>query len=400
MGNGKDTGAMSRTNQGVVKQGKDGLFYGRVRWTDEDTGKPREKKFPGQETDSAAWKLVHRYKDELAAGGSKAVSNENRTFEQLAVEYETSYLIEAVYVDGVKVSGLRSLASPKGQLKILREFFKRKKLRDITYTDLRGFREMRIKTPTRHKVDEEDNAAGQRAVASVNRELALLKRMLNVACSELRWIQRNPFGDGKPLISNAAERKRERILSREEEQKLLAQCTGRRKHLRAFIICAIDTGCRKGELLKMRWQDIDWDARALSIPMMNTKTARARAVPISNRMVVELEKLWGESDRNLEALVFGLKDVKRSFDSARREAGVADVRIHDLRHSYASRLAKNHLSVAEIARTLEHATLEMSYRYINSDKDTLERARNIINEIHAESVPATSAVTVETEMVN
>jgi integrase len=391
---------MSRTNQGVVKQGKDGLFYGRVRWTDEDTGKPREKKFPGQETDSAAWKLVHRYKDELAAGGSKAVSNENRTFEELAVEYETNYLIEAVYVDGVKVSGLRSLSTPKGQLKILREFLKRKKLRDITYADLRRFRDARLKVPTRRVVDEDGNPVGQRAAASVNRELALLKHMLNVACSELRWIHRNPFGDGKPLISNAAERKRARILSPEEEQKLLEHCTGRRKHLRAFIICAIDTGCRKGELLKMRWRDINLEAWELFIPMMNTKTARERTVPISSRMVVELEKLWKETDQNPDAMVFGLKDVKRSFDGARSDAGVPDVRIHDLRHSYASRLAKNHLPVTEIARTLGHATLEMSYRYINSDKDTLERARNIINEIHAESAPNTSSVTVETEMVN
>jgi integrase len=400
MGNGKDKGAMSRTNQGVVKQGKDSLFYGRVRWTDEDTGKPREKKFPGQETDSAAWKLVIKFKDELAAGGSKAVSNENRTFEELAVEYETSYLIEATYVDGVKVSGLRSLTTPKGQLKILREFFKRKKLRDIIYTDLRRFREMRLKTPTSREVDEDGNPAGQRAIASVNRELALLKRMLNVACCELRWIQRNPFQDGKPLISNAVERKRERILSREEEQKLLDQCTGKRKHLRAFIICAIDTGCRKGELLKMRWRDIDLEARELFIPMMNTKTARARIVPVSNRMVVELEKLWGESDQNPEALVFGMKDVKRSFDGARNDAKIPDVRVHDLRHSYASRLAKNHMPVAEIARTLGHATLEMSYRYINSDKETLERARSIVNDFHAEPAPNTDGTTVETEMVN
>jgi integrase len=391
---------MPRTNQGVVKQGKDGLFYGRVRWTDEDTGKPREKKFPGQETDSAAWKLVHRYKDELAAGGSKAVSNENRTFEELAVEYETSCLTEAVYVDDVKVSGLRSLETPKMQLKILRDFFKRKKLRDISYIDLRRFRDVRLKTPTRRVLDEDGNPIGQRAVASVNRELALLKCMLNVACRELHWIPRNPFGEGKTLISNAAERKRERILSREEEQKLLEHCTGRRKHLRAFIICAIDTGCRKGELLKMRWSDIDWDVRELSIPMKNTKTARARTVPISNRMLVELEAMWKATDQNPDEMVFGLKDVKRSFDGARNDAGVPDVRIHDLRHSYASRLAKNHMPVAEIARTLGHATLEMSYRYINSDKDTLERARNIINEIHAESVPATSAVEVETEMVN
>lgn len=148
---------MSRTNRGVVKQGKDGLFYGRVRWTDEDTGEPREKKFPGQETDSAAWKLVIKFKDELAAEGSKAVSNENRTFEELADEYETNYLIEAVYVGDVKVDGLRSPETPKGQLKILRDFFKRKKLRDITYTDLRRFREMRLKTPTRRELDEDGN---------------------------------------------------------------------------------------------------------------------------------------------------------------------------------------------------------------------------------------------------
>ncbi|HEX8070868.1 MAG TPA: site-specific integrase [Pyrinomonadaceae bacterium] len=388
---------MARRNQGAVNQRKDGLFYGRVRWTDDDTGKPREKKFPGQATDSEAWRLVHKFKDELAAEGSKAISNDSRTFEELADEYESNYLTEAEYVRGIKVSGLRSLAAPKGQLKILREFFKRKKLRSLTYTDVRRFRETRLKTPTRREVDEDGNPVGQRSIASVNRELALLRRMLNVAYRELRWIPRNPFQDGKTLISNAEERKRERILSREEEQKLLDQCTGRRKHLRAFIICAIDTGCRKGELLKMRWREIDLEARELSIPMMNTKTAKQRIVPVSNRMLVELELLWNESDQNPDALVFGVKDVKRSFDGARSDAGIPDVRVHDLRHSYASRLAKNHMPVAEIARILGHATLEMSYRYINSDKETLERAKSIVNEFHAESAPSAS---VETEMVN
>jgi integrase len=209
-----------------------------------------------------------------------------------------------------------------------------------------------------------------------------------------------PVPRRQALISNAVERKRERILSREEEQKLLDQCTGKRKHLRAFIICAIDTGCRKGELLKMRWRDVNLESRELFIPMMNTKTARARTVPISNRMVVDLEKLWGESDRNLEGLVFGFKDVKRSFDGARSDAGVPDVRIHDLRHNFASRLAKNHMPVAEIARTLGHATLEMSYRYINSDKETLERARSIVDSFHAQQVPETSPTATETDVVN
>lgn len=295
---------------------------------------------------------------------------------------------------------MRSLATPKSQLKILRDFFKRKKLRSLTYTDIRRFREMRLKTPTRRKLDADGNPVGKRSIATVHRELALLRRMLNVACRELRWIQRNPFQDGEPLVRNAVERKRERILSRDEEQTLLAQCTGKREHLRAFIICAIDTGCRKGELLKMLWRDINLDARELFIPMTNTKTGREKTVPVSNRMLVELKKLWKQSDQNPDALVFGVKDVKNSFDGARNGAKIPDVRIHDLRHSYATRLAKNHMPIAEIARMLGHATLEMSYRYINSDSETLERARNTVNEFNAESQAQIENVTVEAEIVN
>jgi integrase len=106
--------------------------------------------------------------------------------------------------------------------------------------------------PSRPKVDKDGNPIGQRAVAAINRELALLRTMLDVASRELRWIQRNPFQDGKPLVSNAAEQGRICILPRDEELTLLAQCTRKRKHLRTIITCAIDTGCRKGELLKMK----------------------------------------------------------------------------------------------------------------------------------------------------
>ena len=204
---------MARTNKGVVNQGKDGLFYGRVRWTDEETGKAREKKFPGQETESDAWKLVHKFKDELETKGTKAIDAIRKTFEDLADLYDKEYLTEARYRNGVKDFGLRSLAAPKGQLKVLRDFFKRKPLRSLTYTDIRKFREQRLNTPKR--------GGGDRSLASVHRELALLRRMLNVAVRELQWIHRNPFNDGKSLISHAAEKKQERILSREEEQNWL-----------------------------------------------------------------------------------------------------------------------------------------------------------------------------------
>ena len=75
----------------------------------------------------------------------------------------------------------------------------------------------------------------------------MLRRMLNVAQRE-GWILRNPFAAGDSLISLADENKRERILTREEEMKLLAACdTPQRAHLKGIIICAIDTGMRQGE---------------------------------------------------------------------------------------------------------------------------------------------------------
>jgi integrase len=382
---------MARKNKGTVKQGGDGLFYGRVRWTDEEKNEPREKKFPGQKTDSDAWKLVHKFKDDLDSKGTKGVNNENRTFQQLADEYSKTYLIPAEYRHGIKTSGLRSLAAPTGQLKILRDFFNRKKLRHISYPDIRQFQDQRLKTPKR--------GGGDRCVASVNRELALLRRMLNFGWHELHWLTNNPFNDGKALISNAAERKRERTLTREEEQRLLEQCTGRRKHLRAIVICLLDTGCRKSELLQTRWSDVDLTRREIFIPMMNTKTAREKKVPVSHRMQIELEKMWRESGMDLDAQVFGLTDIKRAFDSARKGAGLEDARIHDLRHTYASRMARNRVPVAELARLLGHATLEMTFRYINSDEETLGRAREIVDEMNTVPAPSTTRV-IEVETVN
>src|SRR5437762_1424962 len=82
---------------------------------------------------------------------------------------------------------------------------------------------------------------------TVNRELGVLRRVLNVALAN-GWIHRSPFTMGKSLISVGDEKPRERILTLEEEARLLAACEGPRAHLRAILICALDTGMRRGEL--------------------------------------------------------------------------------------------------------------------------------------------------------
>jgi integrase len=170
-------------------------------------------------------------------------------------------------------------------------------LRSITYADIASFRSTRLKTPTRTDVaryDQElkdyEKALKQkrkvdkpelrvtRSIASVNRELALLRPMLNVARRE-GWIITNPFELGEPLISVADEKKRERILTRQEETLLLQVCsTSRLKHLLPIIICALDTGMRKGEILSLRGRDVDFEHRVITVAAFNTKTMRARTV--------------------------------------------------------------------------------------------------------------------------
>jgi integrase len=237
------------------------------------------------------------------------------TFNDLADYYETHYLREAEYVEERKVFGYRSLVAPTCHLRTLRQHLGRRLLREITHGDIRLLRAERLKTKTK--------ANKQRSIASVNRELSFLRRILNVAQRE-GWIIRNPFNSGDSLISIADEQKRERILTLEEEARLLAACAHpRRAHLRTIVIAALDTGMRRGELLKLRWSDIDFENLLITVRAFNTKTMRQRQIAMTLRLTNELQRLWEKSLQKTEALVFGIDNVKRSFGSARKEAGLS-----------------------------------------------------------------------------
>ena len=152
---------------------------------------------------------------DIGATDGQAPHNERMTFTDLCDYFEKHYVREADYVDGRKVAGVRSLGTAKGQLTVLRDHFGSCRLGSITHGDVRQFRAARLAQKTR--------TYGQRTIASVDRELSMLRRMLNVAQRE-GWILRNPFAAGDSLISLADENKRERILTRDEELKLLAAC--------------------------------------------------------------------------------------------------------------------------------------------------------------------------------
>ena len=379
-----------KSRSGYVFQDKKGNWFARVTYTDRN-GK-RKNVQRKVENKSKGDELLKKLVSSIDSDRGASIETEKLTFKDLAEYYKKHYLKEAEYVNGRKVSGLRSVRNVRGYVNVLLEHFGKQKLRGITYEDLVAFRNARLKTST--------HQSEQRSISTVNREMAYLRRLLNIA-ERNEWINKNPFKRGDSLIHVVDERKRERIITREEEAKLLAQCTGRRKHLKPLIIAGLDTGCRLGELLKLRFRDVDFVDNLITIQAFNTKTMRERQISMTLRLKVELETLFAKTP-DLDALVFGIsREVRHGFKSACTDARIEGVTFYTLRHTAATRLVSLHIPLAEVGKVLGHTTPNTTYRYyLNPNKETVKRAAAALDSFNAEQQPAQETVSDASEMVN
>ena len=227
-----------------------------------------------------------------------------------------------------------------------------------------------------------------RSVTTVNRELAYLRRIFNVAVQN-GWVLRNPFKCGDALILTSCEKRRERILTPEEETRLLAACEHpRRSHLKALIVALLDTGARKGEMLKLVWRDVDLHRRIITIRAMNTKTLKERQVGITERLCTLLSEMWDKAKGALDSLVFkGCNDVRNSFSTACTIAGIKyggldGLTLHCLRHTAATRLVRGQVPIQIVGRLLGHSSLNTTYRYLTADNDAVKEAAAILESYH------------------
>jgi integrase len=205
-------------------------------------------------------------------------------------------------------------------------FGNRPLLWNITYSEIRSYKAIRLKTPTLH--------GGQRSIASVNRELSKLKRMLNLSFQE-QLIQRNPFSNNESLISAADETHRDRVLSLAEEARLFAaiESQPKRAHLKGIVLIALDCGLRRGEIFTLRWSEIDFEHRTIKVRAFNAKIARSRIVAMTMRVYSELSRLWQELLGKGDALVFGVSvTIKTAWKKICRESDIIDFHFHDCRH--------------------------------------------------------------------
>jgi integrase len=204
---------------------------------------------------------------------------------------------------------------------------------------------------------------------SIRLEIALLSHLFEVARRE--WGMEGLQNPCRTIRLPGGSKRRERRLEGDEETRLLdaiEKAMPRSPGMRALLVVAIETGMRQGELLRLRWSDIDFARRVAHLD--DTKSGDPRDVPLSSRAVEALRSL----PRRIDGRVFGVTQdaLVSGFARACRLAGIENLRFHDLRHEAASRLA-GRLQAHELAKMFGWRTLQMSLRYYHPRAEDLAR---------------------------
>ena len=214
------------------------------------------------------------------------------------------------------------------------------------------------------------------APGSANRLLIMMRYIFNLA---MRWevpgIKVNPT-KGVPLMEE--NNKLERYLSVEEAHRLYESvCASENKMLRFIVPMLILSGARKREVLDAKWADFDLARKAWRIPV--TKSGQARHVPLSDGAINVLNSIpptdceWTFANPKTQ---LPYVSVFCSWNTARKQAGLADVRMHDLRHSFASLLINSGRTLYEVQHILGHTQVKTTQRYAHLSQDTLLAAAN------------------------
>jgi integrase len=276
---------------------------------------------------------------------------------------------------------------------IIRPELGRQKVRDIEFADIerlhRKVTEIGIEVPERKNDAGEvifAGRAGRPAPVRANRAVGVLSKMFNLA---ITWKIRKA-GDGNPCrgIAKNPEGARRRYLSDDELARLVAQLDKRGDHPSAAAVrLALLTGARRGELLSAKWEDIEFKTGKWDKPASTTKQARRHEVPLSAEAQQLLANLYRRAQAKAEKdgvamseYVFPALDGESRQKTLRtfwrtlcRDAGIAGLRFHDLRHSFASFLVSAGLDLPVIGELLGHSQVSTTKRYAHL-RDEVTRA--------------------------
>ena len=292
---------------------------------------------------------------EIAEGKYFANEARKRTFEGLRDRYMTEH--SKIYKSDSSYQ--RDISTFKN----LSNFFAGKTLFEITPASITEYKTQRQKKGVK--------------TATISKELETLRNALSIACRAWEWLTENPF---QKVKIEKANNKVERFLTADEEKRLLDNSTAR---LREVISFALNTGARRGEIISLKWSDVDLFKR--TVTFLKTKNKEIRTVPL-NLTVLDLLKRKSKV-KSISGYVFPSqagtkrigKNLYREFQLARKRAELQDVRIHDLRHTFATRLAQAGVDLYTISKLLGHKTLVMTTRYSHHNTESIRHGVDILD---------------------
>lgn len=279
--------------------------------------------------------------------------------------------------------------------KIIEYFGKNKPLKNISVEDINVFKQkMKFKTETKtvkklnpkykrgngqpKYLTEEIEVQTERSNATINRYCAVISKMFNLLIADGKLVK-NPCKFSPKLRENNY---KIRYL-KEDEQKRLFNCLDMSEflYIKPIIILALYTGMRKGEILNLKWSQIDFKNEFIDI--LKSKSGKERKIPIAGKV----KEVLSELGKNGEGFIFinpetnkPYNDIKKSFSSLLKKAQIENFRFHDFRHTVATRLVESGVDLLIVKEILGHSNIETTMRYAHPVPELKLKAISKLNE--------------------
>jgi len=312
----------------------------------------------GQVTKAQANAIFEERKRQIRLGQLDMIAAKIPTLKEFSKEYMN-------YVKNVRKK--RSWDKDERSLRHMIEYFGNKKLNQISSREVEDYKEHMLNNGYKN--------------ASVNRELACLKHLFNLADRWNKFFGKNPVSRVEMLEENNI---RMRVLTVEEERRFLEVSP---PYLRSIVITALNTGMRKNEILSLKWEYVDFDKGIIILPHTNTKSKKTRQIPINAnlRKVLLEQKLQGggsefvfHSDKSTTG---HLNWLRHSFSTSCKRVGITDLTFHDFRDTFATRLIEAGVNIVAVSKILGHSDINLTIRrYVHLD-DSLKKAVEVLERI-------------------